>query len=431
METILQTLKKIIPQWFTVVLRPAYHYVLSLASALTYFFPSRKIFVLGVTGTKGKTSVVEIINAILEEAGYSTAISSSLRFKVGNESWLNEKKMTMPGRFFLQKLLRSAVKEKCDYAILEMTSEGIAQYRHKFINLNALIFTNLAPEHIESHGSFEKYREAKLKLFKSLESSPKKPRTIIVNKDDENAEYFLNFRVEEKITYGKDDVSSVEINRDGINFALENISIRAKLSGEFNLYNILGAIAFARSRSVPVNKIKLAVEKFQGIAGRLERVELPQNDQSRVSQDFTIIVDYAHTPDSLEKVYQVFQNSREICVLGSCGGGRDKWKRPKLGSIAGKYCDEIILTNEDPYDENPREIIMNVASGIPEDKEYAVIEDRREAIHRAISLAKTGDTIIITGKGSEPWMMLADGKKIPWSDRDFAKEELKNVLSNR
>lgn len=178
LEMLLRFGKKIIPKKLFRMGQPIYHWLLAFAAALIYRFPSRKIFVLGIVGTKGKTSTVEIINAILEEAGYKTALSSSLRFKVGKSSEENRFKMTMPGRFFAQKFLRRAVGEKCQYAILELTSEGAAQYRHKFIQSDALIFTNLSPEHIESHGSFEKYRKAKLKFFKALEKSPKKTKLL-------------------------------------------------------------------------------------------------------------------------------------------------------------------------------------------------------------------------------------------------------------
>ena len=177
LETFLRMGRKIIPKKLFKALQPIYHWLLAFIAALIYRFPSRKIFVLGITGTKGKTSTIEIINAILTEAGYKTALASSLRFKVDKESEKNEYKMTMPGRFFMQRFLRRAVKARCQYVILEMTSEGAVQYRHKFIKLNAMMFTNLSPEHIETHGSFEKYREAKLKFFRALEKSRATTRT--------------------------------------------------------------------------------------------------------------------------------------------------------------------------------------------------------------------------------------------------------------
>ncbi len=419
LEKLLKFGRKIIPKKVFKAFQPVYHLVLAFVAALIYRFPSRKIFVLGVTGTKGKTSTIEIINAILAEANYKTALASSLRFKIDKESEKNEYKMTMPGRFFLQKFLRKAVRTGCQYAILEMTSEGAVQYRHKFIKLNAMLFTNLSPEHIESHGSFENYRSAKLKLFKALEKSREKRRIIVVNADDSNASYFLNFNVEERITYGLKDLKSYKIKKSGMTFALDNTVINSKLSGEFNLYNILAAIAFAKSQNIGMGTIKWAIEKFSGIEGRMEDID--------EGQDFKVIVDYAHTPDSLEKVYEIFQNSRKICVLGSAGGGRDKWKRPKMGKIASKHCDEVILTNEDPYDEDPEKIVQDIIKGVSSGR-YEIILDRREAIKKAFKYAKTGDAVIITGKGAEPWIMGPKGDKIRWDDREVAREELRRFI---
>ncbi len=415
----LRMARKIIPTRIFKAAQPAYHFLLAFLAALVYRFPSRKIFVLGVTGTKGKTSTIEIANAILEEAGYKTALSSTLRFKVGDESENNLLKMTMPGRFFTQKFLRKAVKEKCQYALIEITSEGARQFRHKFIALDALIFTNLAKEHIESHGSFEAYRDAKVSIAKALESSSKKRRIIIANRDDENASRFLNINVPEKIEYGLKDAEPFTLKKKGSDFTFKGEKISTYLSGGFNLYNILAATDFAFSQSIGVETIKKAIEDFKGTPGRMEEVD--------EGQDFTVIVDYAHTTDSLEKVYEVFQNSSKICVLGSTGGGRDKWKRPEFGRIADNYCYHIILTNEDPYDEDPKKIVEDIARGIKRPI-YSIIMDRREAIRKALTLARTGDTVIITGKGTDPYIMGPNGTKLEWSDSKIAKEELKNLL---
>jgi len=418
LEFFLRIGRKIIPEKIFKALQPVYHWLLAFLAALIYRFPSRKIFIVGVTGTKGKTSTIEIINAILQEAGYKTALASSLRFKIGGESEKNEYKMTMPGRFFMQKFLRKAVKESCQYAILEMTSEGAAQYRHKFIKLNAMIFTNLSPEHIESHGTFPKYREAKLKFFEALEKSGAKKRIIITNTDDKNASHFLNFNVDEKITFSLKDLSGYKLEKSGISFTMDGTTFNSKLSGEFNLYNILAAIAFAKSQNIGMGTIKWGIEKFSGIEGRMENID--------EGQDFKVIIDYAHTPDSLEKVYEIFQNSRKICVLGAAGGGRDKWKRPEMGKIASKHCDQIILTTEDPYEEDPNEIIKDIMKGISSGRRE-VISDRREAIRKAFQYARTGDSVLITGKGAEPWIMGPKGEKTRWDDREIAREELKNM----
>ncbi len=418
MEKILRKIRGIIPAKIFRFLQPAYHWFLAFLAAFIYRFPSRKIFILGAVGTKGKTSVIEIINAIFTEAGYKTASVSSLRFKTDKESEKNEYKMTMPGRFFLQRFLRRAVKAGCQYAFLEMTSEGAVQHRHKFIKLNALIFTNLAPEHIESHGSFENYRDAKLKIFKALEKSREKRRLIIVNEDDSSVSFFLNFNIPEKIKFGLKNTSDYQLLKEGIIFTLDGTTVRAKLSGEFNLYNILAAIAFAKSQNIGMTAIKSALEKFSGIEGRMENID--------EGQDFKVVVDYAHTPDSLEKVYEFFQSSRKICVLGAAGGGRDKWKREEMGKIASKHCDQIILTNEDPYDEDPQKIMDDIKKGISNER-CEIILDRREAVKKSFQCAKTGDAVIITGKGSEPWIMGPKGTKIRWDDREVAREELRKL----
>ncbi len=420
LDKILSKIKKYIPTKLFKKAQPIYHYLLVLLAALIYRFPSKKIKVIAVTGTKGKTSTIEILSAILEEAGYRTAISSTLRIKIGKESKNNLYKMTMPGRFFIQKFLRNAVKEKCDYAILEMTSEGAKLFRHKFIALNALIFTNLAPEHIESHGSYEKYLDAKLKITKALEKSKKERRIIVANKDDVEADKFLAIKVEEKHTYSLVDAEPYSLRKNGLEMTLLGKKISSKLSGVFNIYNILSASLLAKSQGVRDETIIRAVEKFSGIRGRMEYVD--------AGQDFSVVVDYAHTPESLEKVYETLQNTKKICVLGSAGGGRDKEKRPKLGTLASKYCSHIILTNEDPYDEDPEKIVKDIAEGITRPI-YEIIIDRRKAIAKALSLAQTGDSVIITGKGSEPYIVGKNGEKEEWDDVLVVKEELlKNYL---
>ncbi|HOK35531.1 MAG TPA: UDP-N-acetylmuramoyl-L-alanyl-D-glutamate--2,6-diaminopimelate ligase [Candidatus Pacearchaeota archaeon] len=415
-----------------------YHFLWSFFSALFYGFPSRHLKVIGVTGTKGKSTTVEMISKILEENGQKVASLSSIEFKINKTSEKNLFKMTMPGRGYVQKFLRKAVRAHCQYAIIEVTSEGILQYRHKFINFEAAVFTNLAPEHIERHGSFENYRKAKGKLFEATK------RIHILNLDDPNVDYFLNIPAERKIGFTlKESKKSVDTLVKGENleikdweskFFVEGIEFNLHLPGIFNTYNALCAIATALSQSVPLSTSKKALEKIKGVPGRMELV---------IREPFKVIVDYAHTPQSLAEVYETLrkqktkskiQNTKLICVLGSCGGGRDKWKRPKLGEIAAKYCDEIIITNEDPYDEDPSQILSMIKSGISNSQfpmtNFYEILDRREAINKALKLAKSGDTVIITGKGCEPWMCIENGKKISWDDRKIVKEEFEKIKVN-
>lgn len=386
-----------------------YHFLLAWLGNIIYNNPSRDIYVLGVTGTKGKSTVVEMINAIMEAAGKRTAIVSSVRFKVGSERRENRTGMTMPGRFFIQKFLREAVDKDCQYAFIEVTSQGISQFRDRFINFDAGLITNLHPEHIEAHGSFENYRGSKLSFFNHIGLySQKKYKQFFINTGAKDYEMFADAASDlgKIVFYNKKD--------------LEKMKWRIKLLGDFNLENIAAAVAFCRSQNVDWDIIKNVIENFDGVPGRLEFVQ---------KDPFSIIIDYAHTPDSLEKVYQAVKKNigskrskgRMICVLGCAGGGRDSWKRPVMGEIASKYCDEIILTNEDPFDDDPEMIIEQIAKGIKNssyNKKFKNIIDRKDAIRQAIKMAKKNDVVIVTGKGSEPYMRLEKGKKISWSERD-------------
>ncbi|MBI2450282.1 MAG: UDP-N-acetylmuramoyl-L-alanyl-D-glutamate--2,6-diaminopimelate ligase [Candidatus Nealsonbacteria bacterium] len=397
--------KKITPSF----LLDFYHLSLAFLGAVFYGFPSRKLKVIGVTGTNGKSTVVLMIAKILEEAGFKTASLSSISFKIGDKEWPNALKMTMPGRFQIQKFLKQATDSRCLYAVVEVTSEGIKQHRHRFIDFDTVVFTNLSPEHIERHGSFEKYKEAKGKLFEACKN------IHIINRDDKNSDYFWSFPAKKKIgfTMSGGPASIAHYGGRASIVSAENIlPLNLKLPGEFNLYNAAAAIAVGLSQGIDLEICKDALLKIESIPGRMEKI---------LGEPFSAIVDYAHTPEALEKVYQAM-GGRKICVLGSAGGGRDKWKRPEIGKIAAKYCHEIILTNEDPYDEPPENILDDIASGAPNAQK---ILDRREAIKKALSLAGSGDTVIITGKGSEPWMCIKRGKKIPWSDKQIVLDMLK------
>lgn len=422
-----------------------YHFLWAFFSALFYGFPSKKIKVIGVTGTQGKSTVVDLATRILEEKGYKVASLSSIRFKVGKKEWLNSLKMTMPGRFGIQRFLKKALDSVCGYAVLEVTSEGIMQHRQEFIDFDAAVFTNLSKEHIERHGSFENYKKAKGKLFGQTE------KIHILNLDDKNADYFSRFFAKEKYRFtikngqAKKDftdnkakesknfeiikAANCKEREDGISFTIENTEFNLKLLGRFNIYNALAAICVGLSQNISLETCKKALEKVKEIPGRMEIV---------ISEPFKVIVDYAHTPQSLTKVCETLKNENQklICVIGSAGGGRDKWKRPKVGEIAQKYCDEIVVTNEDPYDENPEKILDEIFSGfsnlkpeVQSQKPYRIL-DRREAIKKALVLAKPNDTVIITGKGCEPWMCVEEGKKIPWDDRKIAREEFQNLKNN-
>jgi len=398
-----------------------YHYALALLGAVLFGFPSRNLNVIAVTGTKGKSSVVELVSALLEEAGYKTAHASTIHFKIAGKVERNMHKMTMPGRFFLQHFLRRAVRAGCTHAVIEMTSEGARQFRHKFIFLNALIFTNLAPEHIESHGSYENYVAAKVSLARALEGSFKREKVLIVNGDDKEAEKFLAVFSGTKIVYGKKDVAGEAVSSEGVSFTWNGVRIESTLPGEFNLYNILSAVSFGKAAEIPLEKIQSGIKKVASILGRAQKIE---------GADFSVIVDYAHTPDSLEKLYQTYAGKYRRCILGNTGGGRDAWKRPVMAGIAEKYCDEIILTTEDPYDEDPEKIIREMAAGMKH-KQPLLILDRRTAIRTALQKATKGDYILVSGKGTDPYIMGPNGSREVWDDATVVKEELQKILAQR
>ncbi|KKU14989.1 MAG: UDP-N-acetylmuramoyl-L-alanyl-D-glutamate-2,6-diaminopimelate ligase, partial [Parcubacteria group bacterium GW2011_GWB1_45_9] len=399
----------------------AYHFTLAFLGALVYRFPSRKIFVLGVTGTKGKSTVLELISAIFEEAGKKTALLSSVRVKIGKDSAKNKSSTTMPGRFFIQKFLRRAVGTGCEYALIEVTSEGIEQFRHRFISFDAALVTNLHPEHVEAHGSFENYRNAKVSFFEYVSRSRKKKVRFFINEEDAHRDYFMAVArdIESVVLFGREQFIENEV---GARYTLKAMGdhgvVGDWLRANFNLENAAAAVAFARSQGIDWSVIAATFKKFKGLPGRLEFIQ---------HKPFTVVIDYAHTPDSLRKVYETLsnENSKLICVLGAAGGGRDKWKRPEMGKIASQYCSEIILTNEDPYDEVPEKVLEDIEGGFPGAVNYRKIMDRKEAIRAALKSVKKGDTIIITGKGSEIWMRVAGGKKIPWNEKKVVLAALK------
>lgn len=421
LEQILRTIERFTPKRLYRFFQPAYHFFLAFTGALIYRFPSRHLMVIFVTGTKGKTSTAEILNNILEASGAKTAVLGTLRFKVGDRNERNLRKMTIPGRFFVQKFLRDAVDAGCTYAVIEMTSEGAKQFRHRFIESDALIFTNLAPEHIESHGSYEAYRDAKLSIARSLAQSKKPHHFMIANSDDIESKHFLAIPGVTPLPFSRKDAEPFTADERHITLTWKGREVTSILGGVFNISNIIAAAKCAEAFGIPNDVIAKGISRTTQIDGRMERIE--------GGQSFPVIVDYAHTPDSLEAIYGAFTAYTNICVLGSTGGGRDKWKRPAMGGIAEKHCAHIILTNEDPYGEDPKAILNEIMQGI-KTKPSEIILDRRDAITRALDLTKTipNAAVLITGKGTDPYIMGPNGTKTPWDDRVVAKEELQKFL---
>ena len=406
-----------------------YHLWFALLGAKFYGNPSHTLFVIGITGTKGKSTTSELVRTMLASAGYKVALASTIHFRIGDDIEPNLFKMTMPGRAYLQKFMRRALDAKCTHVVIEMTSEGVKQFRHKGIELDALIFTNLQPEHLESHGSMEAYAQAKLSLAKGLEESPKRPRIIVANMDDKYGEEFLKTNVEVKAPFGLADADPYTVDDTSVRFMYRKGELfTIPLPGLFNLRNILGTIALGTAIGIDIKIIKKSLEHVQPILGRAERVE--------AGQDFAVVVDYAHTPDSLKALFETYKDKKIVAIIGSTGGGRDTWKRPEMGKIADQLCDTIILANEDPYDEDPQKILNELASGFTTHAPH-IIFDRRKAIAEALHIAQTlgqaqGNqdvVVLITGKGTDPFIMGPNGTKEPWSDKRVATEEIRKILS--
>lgn len=412
-------------------LRLIYHKMIAVIAAIYYGFPANKLNVIAVTGTKGKTTTSNLITKILDEAGHKVGLISTINFKVGDQQWNNTTKQTTASPFVLQKLLRQMTQEDCDFVVLEVSSHALTQSRTWGINIDSAVFTNISNDHLEYHGSFNEYMRAKGTLFKNLNQSKRKPqiqKTSIINHDDEHFDYFDQYFADRKIHYGLEKgtvrASNINLTATGSNFQLHipngQTEINLGLPGSVNIYNALAATAAAINANINLTAIKSALEKANQIPGRFEHI--------KCGQPYSVIVDYAHTTESLEhllKLYKKVTKQRLFVIFGATGGGRDKAKRPEMGKIADQYADHIILTNDDPYEENQIAIIDQIAAGInrKEGDRLWKITNRREAIRLALTIAKKDDVVIIAGKGCEEVQVIGT-KHIPWDDRKVVRELL-------
>jgi UDP-N-acetylmuramoyl-L-alanyl-D-glutamate--2,6-diaminopimelate ligase len=452
-------LKEIMPRWIFSL----YYYSIALFAAFIYGFPSRKMVIIGVTGTKGKTSTSNFIWSCLSASVIKTGIITSANIRIGEKEIINPYHMTMPGRFIIQRFLFLMKKAGCTHCVVETTSEGLKQFRNVGIDYDIAVFTNLTPEHLPSHnGSFEEYKKMKGKLFRLLLKqrrktiAGKKVKTVIIaNYDSPHMGYFLAFPADRKITYGfnegadyrsefiKADVHGVEFSvrqktptsltdrsltktEENQNSKIFNLAIM----GSFNAYNALPAIVISHLFGANDQQINEGLKRLKSIPGRMEIIV----HEFAKKNGFTVLVDYAHEQASMNAVVSASneiksKGTNTIVLLGAQGGGRDKTKRFLMGEVVGKYCDYVVVTSDDSYDDNPKEIIEDIArsaekEGKVRDKNLFTILDRREGIRKALSLAKKGDAVLITGKGAEQKMMVAQGKSIPWDDRDVVREVL-------
>ncbi|MBU1992160.1 MAG: UDP-N-acetylmuramoyl-L-alanyl-D-glutamate--2,6-diaminopimelate ligase [Patescibacteria group bacterium] len=416
----LKLLRQLFPD--TGIVRLTYHKMWACMAAIVYLFPARKLKVIAVTGTNGKTTTVNLLAQTLTGLGKRVGMTSTVNFQIGDKVWSNRTKKTTQGRFDLQKLLRRMVKAGCEYAIIEVSSHAMTQSRMFGVKVDVAVMTNMSDDHIEYHGSFEKYRAAKGKLFKKFH------KYSVLNMDDPGFDYFNSINRGKKVTYGikKGDFHLLQVSSGpaGSEFLMHtnegDVTVSLAIPGFVNIYNALAAFAAISTFGFKYEDIAKALSNAKGAPGRFERVE--------IAADFDVVVDYAHDQVSLEKLLTMcreLSEGRILHVFGATGGGRDKQKRPKMGTISDKYADMIFLTNDDPYNEDPHEIIEMIAEGISRDQIYKN-PDRRVAIHTALSQAQPGDMVVISGKGGEEVIVIGD-EKLPWDDRQIVQEFFKHM----
>lgn len=408
-----------------------YHQFIAWLGALRYGFPARQLYVIGVTGTKGKTSTSNFIWSVLYAGGLKAGMISTANIRINDQEVMNKYHMTMPGRWHIQRLMREMISSGCTHCVLETTSEGIKQYRHAGVKYRMAVFTNLTPEHLPSHGgNFDRYRETKGRMFRNVDY-------IFANADSEHAKYFLGFDAPHKITYGINalaDIRAENIHEDehGVSFSIGRENYKLGIRGAFNVYNALPAIAIGQELGLTTEGIKHGLTILDTIPGRMELLD--------EGQPFVTVVDYAHEKVSITYVLEAGNRmkapgGKTIILLGAEGGGRDKTKRPIMGELAAKMADVLVVSNVDPYDDDPTPIVEDIAVaaekfGMKRNENLFVIEDRREGIRRALSIAKKGDVVLITGKGAEQSIVI-NGISSPWDDRAVVREELRTLTQNR
>jgi UDP-N-acetylmuramoyl-L-alanyl-D-glutamate--2,6-diaminopimelate ligase len=431
-------IKKILPKRVLQKIRPFYHGFLAFTGACVYGFPSKKMIVVGVTGTAGKSSTIQMLSEILNDAGKKAGYITTVGFFDGENEYINKHGLSMPGRFLLQRNLKKILNNGCEVAIVECTSEGLAQNRHKGIEFDIALFTNLAEAHIEAHGGFDNYKKAKGKLFAALSHSKKKALTkkiIGVNADNPFSEYFLSFDADEKFAVSFEG-KNLPVNKNflasglteegsSLKFVLEDKHFEVAILGKFNAYNALLAIAAANTLDVDLERAAKALRAYKGAAGRMQEIENNKN--------IRLFLDYAPEPVAMKNALIALQNvphHRIIHVFGSTGGHRDVRKRFEFGKISAGLADIIIITNDDVYDSDPEEIANNVKEGIAEAlpkkvSEVLTVLNRKEAIEKSVAIAKEGDIIIFTGKGSEQFLVLPGDQRIAWDEASVIREAAK------
>ena len=430
-NTLAKTARKVLPKSALVELERTYRKSRAKVVAARYGNPARDLRVIAVTGTNGKTTTVNFLNEILKEAGYKTAMFSTANIEIAGVQTVNDTNSTTATVSKLQKFFHDAKKADVEFALIEATSHALDQYKFAGVPIEMAIMTNLTQDHLDYHKTMENYAAAKAKLFEM------NPNLVVLNADDEWFDYFNNFATEsQKITYGEGELADVKIEKFKLykkgseaNLRIDNnveLEIATNLPGEFNIYNMTAAAAGAYLLGISLKDIQEGIANLEGVSGRFE--------YTTPGLPFDTIVDYAHTPDALEKLLKSakeISKNRTILVFGACGD-RDREKRPIMGKIAQDLADRIIITDEENYTEDATQIREEIISGISKknDKLPANIQeipDRKEAIRKALQIAGKGDIVLITGLGHEVYRVI-DGEKTPWNDTQIVREIAQEIF---
>lgn len=422
--------RKMLPSGVVHRLEASYRKSRAKAVSARYGTPAKNLRVIAVTGTNGKTTTACYINEILKEAGFKTAMFSTAVIEIAGETGVNDLNVTVATTARMQQFFRDAKKADVDYVIIEATSHALDQYKLEGVPIEAAIMTNLTQDHLDYHKTMDDYAAAKAKLFRL------KPRFIILNRDDEWYDYFNKFEAgEQKMTYGEHEESEARINRvklyrkgteaDVVLDHQTHLELATALPGKFNVHNMTAATTLAYLLGVRLEDIQEGIANLEAVPGRFERaVE---------GLAYDVIVDYAHTPDALEKLLEAAKGitkGRIILVFGATGD-RDKGKRPIMGEIAARGADRIFLTDEESYNEDPQEIRDMVREGIEAaggGAKTTELADRREAIERALGSAKKDDIVLITGMGHEQYRIVM-GERLPWNDTGVVREIISKTHS--
>ncbi len=425
MHTAKKLLKSLLPSSIRQPMLNQYHLLTAFAANVRYGFPTKHLQVIMVTGTNGKTTTATLIADMLVAAGHKVGLNTTAFYRYGDTLVAKEGSRTLADVFTLQRMFAEMKAAGCEYIVLEATSQGLDQHRLWGVPCDVAVMTNLTQDHLDYHGTMERYAAAKAKLF------ARRPRLIVLNHDDEWYDFFNQYLAKErKVSYGTSPdaacrITDVKLSRDGSDISLvfdgaHELQVHTSLPGKFNVYNVAAAAVVGYYLQIDPEQIVDGLASVKSVPGRVERVV--------AGQSYEVVVDYAHSPDALQNVLSTLKSltKGDVILVFGATGDRDKSKRPSMGKVAADYADRIFVTDDETYNEDGAAIRQAVIGGIKESKKkvkFTEVADRRQAIEKAFLAAKAGDIVVLTGMGHELTRNMG-GTNIEWNDAAVAREVL-------